>query len=122
MLPSKHNTHTAHASADECKQWLHIADNIYLPYSEKYGIYLQQDGFLDKELKPTIRSLRATYQPTLVVDRILRSPYIKQADTLQGFYFFQNHFSKEALQKHYDFYSQFTVHESIIISPVYTAY
>ena len=108
------NTHTAHASADECKQWLHIADNIYLPYSEKYGIYLQQDGFLDKELKPTA-ALSPQERPInqhWSWDRILRSPYIKQADTLQGFYFFQNHFSKEALQKHYDFYSQFTVHES----------
>ena len=108
------NTHTAHASADECKQWLHIADNIYLPYSEKYGIYLQQDGFLDKELKPTT-ALSPQERPInqhWSWDRILRSPYIKQADTLQGFYFFQNHFSKEALQNHYDFYSQFTVHES----------
>ena len=108
------NTHTAHASTDECKQWLHIADNIYLPYSEKYGIYLQQDGFLDKELKPTT-ALSPQERPInqhWSWDRILRSPYIKQADTLQGFYFFQNHFSKEALQKHYDFYSQFTVHES----------
>lgn len=108
------NTHTAHASIDECKQWLHIADNIYLPYSEKYGIYLQQDGFLDKELKPTT-ALSPQERPInqhWSWDRILRSPYIKQADTLQGFYFFQNHFSKEALQKHYDFYSQFTVHES----------
>ena len=108
------NTHTAHASADECKQWLHIADNIYLPYSKKYGIYLQQDGFLDKELKPTT-ALSPQERPInqhWSWDRILRSPYIKQADTLQGFYFFQNHFSKEALQKHYDFYSQFTVHES----------
>ena len=108
------NTHTAHASADECKQWLHIADNIYLPYSEKYDIYLQQDGFLDKELKPTT-ALSPQERPInqhWSWDRILRSPYIKQADTLQGFYFFQNHFSKEALQKHYDFYSQFTVHES----------
>ena len=108
------NTHTAHTSADECKQWLHIADNIYLPYSEKYGIYLQQDGFLDKELKPTT-ALSPQERPInqhWSWDRILRSPYIKQADTLQGFYFFQNHFSKEALQKHYDFYSQLTVHES----------
>ena len=108
------NTHTAHASTDECKQWLRIADNIYLPYSEKYGIYLQQDGFLDKELKPTT-ALSPQERPInqhWSWDRILRSPYIKQADTLQGFYFFQNHFSKEALQKHYDFYSQFTVHES----------
>jgi maltose phosphorylase len=42
----------------------------------------------------------------------LRSPYIKQADTLQGFYFFEDHFTKEQLEKHFDFYEPFTVHES----------
>ena len=45
-------------------------------------------------------------------DRILRSPYIKQADTLQGFYFFEEHFSIEELERHFDFYEPFTVHES----------
>jgi maltose phosphorylase len=42
----------------------------------------------------------------------LRSPYIKQADTLQGFYFFEDHFTKEQLEKHFNFYEPFTVHES----------
>jgi maltose phosphorylase len=45
-------------------------------------------------------------------DRILRSPYIKQADTLQGFYIFEDHFTLEELEKHFDFYEPFTVHES----------
>ena len=45
-------------------------------------------------------------------DRILRSPYIKQADILQGFYFFENHFSNEELERHFNFYEPFTVHES----------
>ena len=45
-------------------------------------------------------------------DRILRSPYIKQADVLQGFYFFEDHFSLDELEKHFDFYEPFTVHES----------
>jgi len=45
-------------------------------------------------------------------DRILRSPYIKQADVLQGFYFFEDDFSKEQLEKNFDFYEPFTVHES----------
>jgi maltose phosphorylase len=42
----------------------------------------------------------------------LRSPYIKQADTLQGFYFFEDQFSPEELEIHFDFYEPFTVHES----------
>ena len=45
-------------------------------------------------------------------DRILRSPYIKQADVLQGLYFFEDRFSQEDLERHFDFYEPFTVHES----------
>nr|WP_314289612.1 family 65 glycosyl hydrolase domain-containing protein [uncultured Capnocytophaga sp.] len=99
---------------EETQQWLHIAQNIYFPYSEKYGVYLQQDGFLDKDLKP-VSAIPAEERPLnqhWSWDRILRSPYIKQADTLQGFYFFEDHFTKEELQRHYEFYEPFTVHES----------
>src|SRR5690606_39155950 len=45
-------------------------------------------------------------------DRILRTPFIKQADVLQGFYFFEDHFTKEELERHFDFYEPVTVHES----------
>jgi maltose phosphorylase len=31
---------------------------------------------------------------------------------LQGFYFFEDHFSKEQLERHFDFYEPYTVHES----------
>jgi maltose phosphorylase len=91
-----------------------VADNMYFPYSEEHGVYLQQDGFLDKELV-TVANLDKSQRPINQKwswDRILRSPYIKQADTLQGFYFFEDHFTKEQLEKHFDFYEPFTVHES----------
>jgi maltose phosphorylase len=91
-----------------------VADNMYFPYSEENGVYLQQDGFLDKELI-TVANLDKSQRPINQKwswDRILRSPYIKQADTLQGFYFFEDHFTKDQLEKHFDFYEPFTVHES----------
>ena len=31
---------------------------------------------------------------------------------MQGFYFFEKHFTKQELEKHFDFYEPFTVHES----------
>ena len=91
-----------------------VADNMYFPYSEEHGVYLQQDGFLDKELI-TVADLDKSQRPINQKwswDRILRSPFIKQADTLQGFYFFEDHFTTEELKKHFDFYEPFTVHES----------
>ena len=91
-----------------------VADNMYFPYSEEHGVYLQQDGFLDKDLVK-VSDLDKSQRPINQKwswDRILRSPYIKQADTLQGFYFFEDHFTREQLEKHFDFYEPFTVHES----------
>lgn len=98
----------------EIAHWKAVADNMYFPYSEEHGVYLQQDGFLDKELVK-VHDLDKSQRPINQKwswDRILRSPYIKQADTLQGFYFFEDHFSKEQLEKHFDFYEPYTVHES----------
>jgi len=98
----------------ECEQWKKVANNLYFPFSEKHQVYLQQDGFLDKELIK-VADLPKTERPINQKwswDRILRSPYIKQADVLQGFYFFESDFSKEELERHFDFYEPFTVHES----------
>jgi maltose phosphorylase len=98
----------------EIAHWKAVADNMYFPYSEEHGVYLQQDGFLDKELVK-VHDLDKSQRPINQKwswDRILRSPYIKQADTLQGFYFFEDHFNKEQLEKHFDFYEPYTVHES----------
>lgn len=104
----------ANLNADEIRQWKNVADTMYFPYSEEFGVYLQQDGFLDKELVKVAdldRSQRPINQKWSW-DRILRSPYIKQADVLQGFYFFEDHFTREQLEQHFDFYEPLTVHES----------
>ncbi|MDD7887850.1 glycoside hydrolase family 65 protein [Flavivirga sp. 57AJ16] len=101
-------------STKELNDWKRVADNIYFPYSEKHGVYLQQDGFLDKELI-TVNDLNRSQRPINQKwswDRILRSPYIKQADVLQGFYFFEDQFATADLERHFDFYEPFTVHES----------
>ena len=106
--------HKARLSEAELLQWKEVADNMYFPYSEEHEVYLQQDGFLDKELL-TVDKLDKSQRPInqhWSWDRILRSPYIKQADTLQGFYFFEDHFSTDELERHYDFYEPYTVHES----------
>ncbi|SNY94572.1 glycoside hydrolase family 65 protein [Flagellimonas pacifica] len=98
----------------ETEDWAKAANNMYFPFSEKHQVYLQQDGFLDKEMikvEDLSRSDRPINQKWSW-DRILRSPYIKQADVLQGFYFFEDDFTNEELEKHFDFYEPFTVHES----------
>ncbi|MFW0738330.1 glycoside hydrolase family 65 protein [Flavobacterium sp. T12S277] len=101
-------------SAAEIAEWKKVAGNMYFPTSEELGIYLQQDGFLDKDLVP-VKDLDRSQRPINQKwswDRVLRSPYIKQADVLQCFYFFEDHFSKEELKRNFEFYESFTVHES----------
>ena len=110
----KHIIEKVKLSDAELQEWKKVADNMYFPKSEELGIYLQQDGFLDKDLVK-VADLDKSQRPINQKwswDRVLRSPYIKQADTLQGFYFFEDHFTKAELEKHFDFYEPFTVHES----------
>lgn len=98
----------------ELQGWKKVADHMYFPFSEELNVYLQQDGFLDKELV-RVADLDKSQRPINQKwswDRILRSPYIKQADVLQCFYFFEDHFSKEELLRNFEFYESFTVHES----------
>jgi maltose phosphorylase len=101
-------------NADELIRFQQISDQMYLPKDENRGIYLQQDGFLDKNIASvdTIPTGQRPINQKWSWDRILRSCYIKQADVLQGFYFFEKNFSREELERNYNFYEPITVHES----------
>ena len=98
----------------EISAWKHILDNMYLGEDKERGIFLQQDGFLDKKLLPA-SSLPATETPIhehWSWDRILRSCYIKQADVLQGIYTFEEQFDIDTIARNFNFYEPLTVHES----------
>lgn len=92
----------------------HIIDKMYFPYDDSRQVFLQQDGFLDKELMPVsdIPKDQRPLNQNWSWDRILRSCFIKQADVLQGLYFFEDEFDTETLRRNFDFYEPMTVHES----------
>ncbi|MBX7052091.1 MAG: glycoside hydrolase family 65 protein [Flavobacteriales bacterium] len=100
--------------SDESVSWRHIIDHMYYGKLEGTEIYLQQDGFMDKvlmkasELSPAERPINQHWS----WDRILRSCFIKQADVLQGIYFFEEDFSLSEIKTNFDFYEPMTVHES----------
>ena len=101
-------------SKQDLESFKNIADNIYLPEEASLGVFLQQDGFMDKELNP-VDLLKAEDRPlnqNWSWDRILRSCYIKQADVLQGIYFFEDDFDLDTIKRNFDFYEPMTVHES----------
>ena len=98
----------------EADRWKDISDNMYFPKHPYQDIFLQQDNFLDKNLMPAsaINKDQLPINQHWSWDRILRSPFIKQADVLQGFYFFEDQFDKASLERHFNFYEPLTVHES----------
>jgi len=100
--------------ADETAKFKHIIQNMYYPYDEKSQVFLQQDGYLDKE-QILVKDLPAVDRPINQKwswDRILRSCYIKQADVLQGIYFFEDQYDIDTIRRNFDFYEPRTVHES----------
>ncbi len=98
----------------EIAHWKDVITNFYLPYSEQYDVFLQQDGYLDKEqiltseLDPAQRPINQHWS----WDRILRSCFIKQADVLQGIFLFEDEYDEETIRRNFDFYEPRTVHES----------
>lgn len=101
-------------SDEETRHWREVAEKLYLPYCDQRKVFLQQDGFLDKELMPVAR-LDKKHLPlnqNWSWDRILRSCFIKQADVLQGLYFFEEDFTTDEIRRNFDFYEPMTVHES----------
>ena len=100
--------------AGEPAAWAAVSAGMYFPYDPQRRIFLQQDGYLDKEpvttadIDPAERPINQHWS----WDRILRSPFIKQADTLQGFYLFEERYDLAALKRHFDYYEARCVHES----------
>ncbi|MBX2966493.1 MAG: glycoside hydrolase family 65 protein [Cyclobacteriaceae bacterium] len=98
----------------EIKAWQSIIEQMYFPEDRNRNVFLQQDGFLDKELI-AVSAIKKNERPinqNWSWDRILRSCFIKQADVLQGLYFFEDEFDTEATKRNFDFYEPMTVHES----------
>jgi maltose phosphorylase len=99
---------------EETSTWKDIIEHFHFPYEENKQVFLQQDGFMDKEqvmvadLDPAQRPINQHWS----WDRILRSNFIKQADVLQGIFVLEDQFDQETIERNFDFYEPRTVHES----------
>jgi maltose phosphorylase len=97
----------------EMADWKNIVENMHFPYDPGRQVYLQQQGFLDKEIL-TVQDIeeQRPINQNWSWDRILRSCFIKQADVLQGLYLFEDEFTTEEIKRNFEFYEPMTVHES----------
>ncbi|MBI9066791.1 MAG: glycoside hydrolase family 65 protein [Salinivirgaceae bacterium] len=106
----------------EASRWKNIAENMHFPESKELGVFLQQDNYLNKE-QILVKDLESKHRPINQKwswDRILRSCFIKQADTLQGIYLFEENYDIDTIERNFDFYEQRTVHESSLSPCVHT--
>lgn len=98
----------------EGRRWQDIIDHLYLPEDPERGVFVQNDGYMDKVLQ-TVDAIPAQERPInqhWSWDRILRSCYIKQSDVLLGLYLYYYCFDTETIRRNFDFYEPMTVHES----------
>ena len=108
-------------TAEERAKWNEIAKYMYLPEDKELGIFVQNDGFLDKDLTP-VKYLPKDQLPlnqNWSWDRILRSPYIKQGDVMQGIWYFIDKFPEDVKKRNFEFYEPLTVHESSLSPSVH---
>lgn len=111
------------AVSDEEKNfWKKVADNMYLPYDEKLGVYLQDDGFMmrkpyDENSIPENKRhlLYENYHPLF----IYRQRMSKQADAILGLQLLSHRFSNEELLRNYEFYQKVTLHHSSLSTSVF---
>lgn len=115
-------------TTDELAKWQEIVDKMYLPEADvetktgKKHIFVQHDTFLDKDLTPIaempqdIRPINQNWS----WDRILRSPYIKQSDTLHAMFYFPDAFTEAEKRHNFEFYEPLTVHESSLSPSVHS--
>jgi maltose phosphorylase len=113
-LNEKYLNNSNPLTLEEATQFGTIVSNVHFPIIEGTPIFLQQDGFLDKHLQAAseIPQNERPINQHWSWDRILRSPFIKQADVLQGIYLFEDHFNSAQIQANFDYYEPMTVHES----------
>ena len=113
---------------EEKEHWRDIVDHMYEPYDEELNIFVQHDGFLDKEIILNEEGIPVNYFPeserplnqNWSWDKILRSPYIKQADVLQYMWYFMDDYTTEQKKRNFDFYEPLTVHESSLSASIYS--
>ena len=87
-----------------------VARNLYLP--ESRGVFEQQDGFFEKELRPAAELDEAELPPERhwSWDRLMCSGFIAHADVLLGLYCLPHQYKDEEIAPNFDLYEPLTLH------------
>jgi len=116
--PAEYTVFAARLALDdaEIRRWLHAAETMYLPYNADFGIYAQDDEFLNKpvwDFAATPRShypLLMHYHPLTVY----RHQVCKQADVLLALALAGSNVERASKQRCFNYYEPITVHDSTL--------
>jgi maltose phosphorylase len=111
-----------HLTAQERENWSMIAGRMYLPYDEETKLFEQHEGYfnlphIDVDQIP-VEDFPLYHHWSY--DRIYRNDMIKQPDVLMLMLLFNGSFTKEQLQKNYEFYEPRCIHESSLSPSVHS--
>ena len=102
------------ATDSEKAEWKRAADNMYIPFDEKLGIYPQDDSFLDKAPWDFAHTpgknypLLLHYHPLV----IYRHRVLKQPDLVLAQFLLSGYFNRAEKIRNFDFYEPYTTGDS----------
>lgn len=98
------------------------ADNMYIPYNEKYQIYMQDENFMYKDPYPVqdIPKDKVVLLGTLHPLNLWRFQVCKQADIVLATFIMSDFFTKPEIEKIFDYYEPKTVHESSLSAAIHS--
>src|SRR5262250_1058446 len=102
----------------EVEEWRRAANNMYVPFDSKTGIYPQDDTFFDREVWD-FKNTPADRYPLLLFYHplnIYRQQVIKQADVILAMFLLGHEFSLEAKRRNFEFYDRMTTGDSSLSS------
>lgn len=107
---------------NEIKEWIQMAEKMYIPYYEKTLLFEQHEGFFKL---PHIDVDKIPIEDFPLYnhwsyDRIYRNDMIKQPDVLMFMLLFNSRFTKEQLKANYEYYEPRCIHESSLSPSVHS--
>ncbi len=106
----------------EIEKFRMIAENMYIPYQEKTGIFEQHEGYFNLP-HIDIDQISMEEFPLYhhwTYDRIYRNNMLKQPDVLMMMLLYNKDFTKEQLESNYDYYEPKCIHESSLSPSVHS--
>ncbi len=98
------------------------SENMFIPYNEKYQIYMQDENFMYKDPYPVedIPKEKMGLLGNLHPLNLWRYQVCKQADIVLAAFIMSDFFTKEEIEKIFDYYEPKTVHDSSLSAAIHS--